>query len=190
MTDLERAFEILGIAPTDDEAAIRKAWRGLVRSYHPDTARTDPEGANKRLAEINVAFDAVSACKPGDIEKLKAIIAKREQMAERMRRQTFQRQKDARAKQQAEQKAEQKRATQADRASTSEKRGPEPRQEKTRSRPAEKAQTSPAVRAPARKERSGDRDIALLVSRAEKGFLDAVKACSLQTLLPRKSSYI
>ncbi|MEO1342530.1 MAG: J domain-containing protein [Pseudomonadota bacterium] len=108
MTDLERAFEILGIAPTDDEAAIRKAWRGLVRSYHPDTARTDPEGANKRLAEINVAFDAVSACKPGDIKKLKAIIAKREQMAERMRRQTFQRQKDARAKQQAEQKAEHK----------------------------------------------------------------------------------
>ncbi|MEL7117577.1 MAG: J domain-containing protein [Pseudomonadota bacterium] len=190
MTDLERAFEILGIAPTDDEAAIRKAWRGLVRSYHPDTARTDPEGANKRLTEINVAFDAVCACQPRDIQKLKAVIAKRAEMAERMRQQTIQRQKAARAKRQAEQQAEQKKEAQAARASASSKRGADPRQDKPRARSAETAQTSPAVAAPVRKERAVDPDIAMLVSRAEQGFLDAVKACSLKTFLPRKSSYI
>lgn len=53
-------WEVLGVSPTDDPATIRAAWRALVRSYHPDLAQADREGANRRLAEINAAFDAVS----------------------------------------------------------------------------------------------------------------------------------
>lgn len=182
MTDLERAFEILGVAPTDDAAVLRKAWRALVRSYHPDTARTDPEGANKRLTEINVAFDAVSSCKPGEIAKLKAGIAKRQLMAERMRREALQREKEVRAKRQAEQEKACR--------SASERVEREPRQEKVRARKAEAAKPSRAARTTAvRQQSAGERDIALLVARAEQGFLDAVKACSLRGLVPTQSSY-
>jgi hypothetical protein len=72
MQDLRKAFELLDIAPSDDEQAVRRAWRALVRSYHPDMAKDDPEGANRRLAEINAAFDAVSSCTKEDVRKLKA----------------------------------------------------------------------------------------------------------------------
>ncbi len=61
MHDLKAAFDLLGIEPSTDEKAVRHAWRALVRSYHPDMAKSDPEGANRRLAEINAAFDAVCA---------------------------------------------------------------------------------------------------------------------------------
>ena len=52
-------YEILGVGPQDHPDIIRRAWRALVRSYHPDQAREDPQGASQRLAEINAAFDAI-----------------------------------------------------------------------------------------------------------------------------------
>jgi len=83
MTDLEKAFRLLGIPPSSDAASIRRAWRSLVRSYHPDMAKVDPKGANKRLAEINAAFDAVSCCTDADIKALRADIARRAKRAAR-----------------------------------------------------------------------------------------------------------
>lgn len=61
MTQLQAAFDLLGVPPGSDAATVKAAWRALVRSYHPDMAKTDPKQANRRLAEINAAFDAVSA---------------------------------------------------------------------------------------------------------------------------------
>ncbi len=52
-------WELLGVSPEDDRAKIRKAWRDLVRRYHPDLAGTDRDAANRKLAEINAAFDIV-----------------------------------------------------------------------------------------------------------------------------------
>lgn len=69
--DLARAFRILDIPLDSDAAAIKSAWRKLVRGYHPDLAKTDPEGANKRLVEINAAFDAVSNCSAADLTALR-----------------------------------------------------------------------------------------------------------------------
>ncbi len=70
MHDLKVAFDLLGIEPSTDEKIVRQAWRALVRTYHPDMAKKDPAGANKRLAEINAAFDAVSACTAADVALL------------------------------------------------------------------------------------------------------------------------
>lgn len=58
-TATKRAFRLLGIRPTDDQVAIRRAWRQLVRRYHPDLARADRAAANRKLAEINEAFEIV-----------------------------------------------------------------------------------------------------------------------------------
>lgn len=186
MTDLARAFEILGVSPTDDAKAIRTAWRALVRSYHPDTARTDPEGANKRLTEINVAFDAVSACSSEDLAKLKAQVASRKTMAERLRREHLARQKEARARQDAAQK---KARAQARAQARSQARAAAA--EKAACKAAQARQTTAVVSTPSAKTRSSDNPgVSSLVSRAEKGFLEAMKACSLQAFMPTRSSYI
>ena len=61
MTHLQAAFDLLGVSPDSDPDTVKRAWRALVRSNHPDMGQQDPEAANRRLAEINAAFDAVSA---------------------------------------------------------------------------------------------------------------------------------
>lgn len=63
-----KAFESLGVSPDADAATIRKAWRALVRAYHPDQVRGDKIEANRRLAELNAAFDLVSAWEPADVQ--------------------------------------------------------------------------------------------------------------------------
>lgn len=59
-----RAFRSLGVSPDADRATVRKAWRALVRRYHPDQVRGDKVEANRRLAELNSAFDLATAWEP------------------------------------------------------------------------------------------------------------------------------
>ena len=85
MHDLKVAFDLLGIEPSNDEKIVRQAWRALVRTYHPDMAKTDPAGANKRLAEINAAFDAVCACTAADVALLQKASARGAMLAAQRR---------------------------------------------------------------------------------------------------------
>jgi curved DNA-binding protein CbpA len=61
LEDQKAAFDLLGLPMTADEDTIRRAWRKLARTYHPDLAKEDRDAANQRLAEINAAFDLLSA---------------------------------------------------------------------------------------------------------------------------------
>jgi len=72
MTQLQAAFDLLGVSPDSDPATVKKAWHVLVRSYHPDMANTDPQAANRRLAEINAAYDAVCASTKADRSHLRS----------------------------------------------------------------------------------------------------------------------
>lgn len=101
--DQKAAFDLLGLPITADEPTIRKAWRKLVRTYHPDHARDDPDAANKRLADINAAFDLLSA---GYVEERRKARDAAEE-AERIRRQK------AEAARRARQRAEAKAAAEA-----------------------------------------------------------------------------
>ena len=58
--EMKNAFGILGVTPDADRATIRSAWRALVRSYHPDQFNENRTAANRRLAEMNAAFDLTS----------------------------------------------------------------------------------------------------------------------------------
>lgn len=83
MTHLQAAFDLLGVPPGSDAVTVKKAWRALVRSYHPDMAKSDPQQANRRLAEINAAFDAVSASIKLDRNRRRAeAMARARQMAQ------------------------------------------------------------------------------------------------------------
>lgn len=58
--NIAQAYELLGVTPDVSDKEMRSAWRQLVRSYHPDLARTDPEEASRRMGEINAAYDTVA----------------------------------------------------------------------------------------------------------------------------------
>jgi DnaJ-class molecular chaperone len=55
-------YKVLGVSKTATEAEIKKAFRGLAKKFHPDTAKGDD--AKKKFQEISNAYDIV-----GDKEK-------------------------------------------------------------------------------------------------------------------------
>mgnify|MGYP001555350833 CR=1 FL=1 len=97
MNQILTAFDILGISPDSDDATIRTAWRALVRTYHPDMAKSDPVAANKRLAEINAAHDAVPACTEEEKRKIRAEFKRRAQAAAQAKREQERRRREARS---------------------------------------------------------------------------------------------
>jgi DnaJ like chaperone protein len=60
-------YQVLGVARTIDDAALKKAYRDLVREHHPDKLMAEGlpeefiEQANKKLAAINAAYDQICA---------------------------------------------------------------------------------------------------------------------------------
>lgn len=53
----QSAYEVLGVSPEDNAETIRRAYRRLVMSYHPDQYRGDKAAANQKLVELIAAFD-------------------------------------------------------------------------------------------------------------------------------------
>jgi hypothetical protein len=54
---MKNSFEILGISPTDDKRAIKKAYSELLKKYHPEEF---PE----KFAEISEAYKSALYCSP------------------------------------------------------------------------------------------------------------------------------
>lgn len=55
----QRAFFVLGIEPTHDKEAVRRAYHVLVKQYHPDRFHDPQEQdvAQKKLIELNLAYE-------------------------------------------------------------------------------------------------------------------------------------
>ncbi len=55
-------YQVLGVSPNDDEETIKKAYRNLVKKYHPDRYANSPlaEEASEKLKEINLAYDIIT----------------------------------------------------------------------------------------------------------------------------------
>lgn len=56
---MKTPYEILGVQRTDDEAAIRAAYRKLAKQHHPDLNPGKPEAA-ERFKEISGAYELLS----------------------------------------------------------------------------------------------------------------------------------
>ncbi|MBC7336919.1 MAG: J domain-containing protein, partial [Clostridia bacterium] len=52
-------YEILGVPRNASQEEIKKAYRKLVRQYHPDLNKNNPE-AEKKFKEINEAYEVLS----------------------------------------------------------------------------------------------------------------------------------
>ena len=51
-------YSVLGVSPSATDEEIKKAYRRLAKQYHPDI-HPDPAFAEKKMAEINAAYDQV-----------------------------------------------------------------------------------------------------------------------------------
>ena len=56
---MKNYYEILGVSENATQEEIRKRYRELVRKYHPDINKDNPEAA-KKMAEINEAYQVLS----------------------------------------------------------------------------------------------------------------------------------
>ena len=53
-------YEILGVAKDSDERTIKKAYRKLARTHHPDASEESPEIAEKKFKEISEAYEVLA----------------------------------------------------------------------------------------------------------------------------------
>jgi len=53
-------YEILGVDRKVDAKELKHAYRQLARKWHPDLNRDNPELAEKKMTEINVAYSVLS----------------------------------------------------------------------------------------------------------------------------------
>lgn len=63
--NVKNAYDILGVSEEDDMTTIKKAYRKLVKQYHPDIIKSQTESeeylqdATKKTQEINQAYDLI-----------------------------------------------------------------------------------------------------------------------------------
>ena len=60
-------YEVLGVPENADDATVKKAYRELVKKYHPDNYKDNPlaDLANEKLQEVNEAYDMITKEKSG-----------------------------------------------------------------------------------------------------------------------------
>lgn len=59
MADKRDYYEVLGLSKGADDSAIKKAYRGLAKKYHPDMNPGDKE-AEQKFKEVNEAYSVLS----------------------------------------------------------------------------------------------------------------------------------
>ena len=64
--DFKDYYATLGVSKTASEKELKQAYRKLARKHHPDVNQGDKAGADKKIKEINEAYEVL-----GDPEKRK-----------------------------------------------------------------------------------------------------------------------
>jgi curved DNA-binding protein CbpA len=57
---MKNYYRTLGVLDDAEDIIIRAAYKALAQRYHPDKWKGDPREANKRMSDINEAYDVLS----------------------------------------------------------------------------------------------------------------------------------
>lgn len=60
-TELERAYQLLGVSPLASDKEINSARKDQLKQYHPDKSLTDKEARTQITVEINRAYDFIKS---------------------------------------------------------------------------------------------------------------------------------
>ncbi|MCF7765277.1 MAG: DnaJ domain-containing protein [Verrucomicrobia bacterium] len=72
MNEILRCFRVLGVQPDANGKVVKKAYRDLVKKWHPDQFGDDPARrteAEEKLREINIAFDRIRNTPPEELSR-------------------------------------------------------------------------------------------------------------------------
>lgn len=61
---IQDPYKVLGVSPSDSDEDIQKAYRKLVKKYHPDVNPGNTE-AEQKMREINAAYDQIRNIREG-----------------------------------------------------------------------------------------------------------------------------
>ena len=59
-------YQVLGVSPSASDEEIKRAYRELVKKYHPDNYNDNPlaDLAEAKMKEINEAYDTIKQRRP------------------------------------------------------------------------------------------------------------------------------
>lgn len=70
-----RSFRLLGLAVGASRREIRDAYLRLIKAWHPDLRRDDPQRAEETSKRLNAAFRQLKSLTPGELEELRVEVA-------------------------------------------------------------------------------------------------------------------
>jgi hypothetical protein len=64
---MKEPYAVLGVSPNAGDDEVKRAYRELVRKYHPDNYRDNPlsDLAEAKMKEINEAYDEIQRLRSG-----------------------------------------------------------------------------------------------------------------------------
>jgi hypothetical protein len=59
LTEIDNAYALLKVSKTATDEEVKKAWKSMLKEFHPDKSKEDKEGRTKLCVSINEAYEII-----------------------------------------------------------------------------------------------------------------------------------